>query len=139
MCHLLPLTVDASDKSVRHSDPSTINRLQVGSCGGASAIIGAMAAFPSDAELQGEACTAVTNLSHNCDRNRKLVAEGGGLVLILNAMQASKSSYKQVGTIEGARADALGLRLCDLARDVHIARVSSMPLSRLRLSIIKQL
>ncbi len=47
-----------------------------------------MAANPSDPELQGEACTALTNLSHNCDRNRRLVVEGGGLILILNAMQA---------------------------------------------------
>lgn len=62
---------------------------QVGSSGGTVAILRAMAASPSDPELQGEACTALTNLSHNCDRNRRLVVEGGGLVLILNAMQAS--------------------------------------------------
>lgn len=65
---------------------------QVGSREGPSAIIRAMAAFPSDSELQGEACTAVTNLSHNCDRNRRLVVEGGGLILILNAMQVSTAS-----------------------------------------------
>lgn len=65
---------------------------QIGSCGGTTAIIRAMAEFPSHPELQGEACTAVTNLSHNCDRNRRLVVEGGGLVLILNAMQASNNS-----------------------------------------------
>lgn len=50
-----------------------------------------MAGHPLDPILQGEACTTVTNLSHNCDRNRRLVAEAGGLVLILNAMQVKKS------------------------------------------------
>lgn len=48
-----------------------------------------MAAFPADPELQGEACTALTNLSHNCDRNRRLMVEAGGLILVLDAMQAS--------------------------------------------------
>ncbi|CAM9665429.1 unnamed protein product, partial [Scytosiphon promiscuus] len=65
-----------------------VNRIETGSSGGTSAILRAMAANPSDPELQGEACTAVTNLSHNCDRNRRVIAEGGGLILILNAMQA---------------------------------------------------
>lgn len=60
---------------------------QVGSAGGIMAILRGMAAFRLDADIQGEACTAVTNLSHNCDRNRRHVVEGGGLVLILNAMQ----------------------------------------------------
>lgn len=53
-----------------------------------------MSAFPSEPELQGEACTAVTNLSHNCDRNRRSVVEGGGLVLILDAMQASEKGRR---------------------------------------------
>lgn len=64
---------------------------QVGSSGGTASILRAMAANPADPELQGEACTAFTNLSHNCDRNRKLVVEGGGLILILNAMQARRT------------------------------------------------
>lgn len=55
-----------------------------------------MAANPSDPELQGEACTALTNLSHNCHRNRRLVVEGGGLILILNAMQASATLTHQI-------------------------------------------
>lgn len=50
-------------------------------------ILRGMEAFPSDSDIQGEACTALTNLSHNCDRNRRYVVEGSGLVLILNAMQ----------------------------------------------------
>lgn len=70
----LPLSIDVS--------------LKAGSFGGTAAILRAMAANPSDPEMQGEACTAVTNLSHNCDRNRRVIVEGGGLVLILNAMQA---------------------------------------------------
>lgn len=73
--------------------------IQVGSRGGPAAIIRAMAAFPSDSELQGEACTAVTNLSHNCDRNRRLVVEDGGLILILNAMQVSKASVPRSFTL----------------------------------------
>lgn len=64
-----------------------VRPVQVGSAGGIGAILRGMAAFPSEADIQGEGCTAVTNLSHNCDRNRRYVVEGGGLVLILNAMQ----------------------------------------------------
>ena len=66
----------------------TMTAFQVGSCGGTGAIVRAMAAFPANSELQGEACTAMTNSSHNCDRNRILVIEAGGLVLVLDAMQA---------------------------------------------------
>lgn len=64
--------------------------VQAGSCGGIAATLRAMAGFPRDADLQGHACTTITNLSHNCDRNRRQVVEGGGLILILDAMQVSQ-------------------------------------------------
>lgn len=68
-------------------------RPQVGVCGGVAATLRAMATFPQDAEIQGQACTTVTNLSHNCDRNRIHVVEHGGVILILNAMQVSGEDW----------------------------------------------
>lgn len=61
--------------------------VKVGFSGGIVAILAAMAFFPLDADVQSEACTAVTNVSHNCDRNRRRIVKHGGVVLILNAMQ----------------------------------------------------
>lgn len=86
----------SSRNATRYQQAQRVTNLrvwQVGSSGGTAAILCAMAANPSDPELQGEACTALTNLSHNCDRNRRLVVEGGGLVLILDAMQASPRMF----------------------------------------------
>jgi len=62
------------------------NRAQVGVVG-VQAILAAMSSHASNAALQADGCSALTNVAHGNDANKRTIAAQGGVEVILNAME----------------------------------------------------